>query len=118
MGCFKSYYKLGLPLNIDAVCVIYMILKKIWSVQMPVWCFKKKLNTNKVKYKSSEVLGMSGLMNKCQGQLINICQGQIISPLLLCHSLPGLSQNIYIFAFRVNFTIIYSSIIKCKLRGL
>lgn len=93
-----------------------MILKKFWSVQMPVWSFKKMLNTNKVKYKSSEVLGMSGLMNKCQGQLINICQGQIISPLLLCHSLPGLSQNI--FEFRVNFTIIYSSIIKCKLRGL
>lgn len=89
---------------------------------MPVWSFKKMLNTgtNKVKYKSSEVLGMSGLMNKCQGQLINICQGQIISPLLLCHSLPGLSQYIYIyiFAFRVNFTIIYSSMIKCKLRGL
>lgn len=23
MGCFKSYYKLGLLLNIDVVCVIY-----------------------------------------------------------------------------------------------
>lgn len=50
MGCFKSYYKLGLPLNIDAVCVIYMILKKIWSVQMSVWCFLKN-----VKYQQSKI---------------------------------------------------------------
>lgn len=74
-----------------------MILKKFDLCKCLCGVFKKMLNTNKVKYKSSEVLGMSGLMNKCQGQLINICQGQIISPLLLCHSLPGLSQNIYIY---------------------
>lgn len=32
---------------------------------MFVWCFKKKLNINKVKYKLFEVFGMLGLMNKC-----------------------------------------------------
>lgn len=51
MGCFKSYYKLGLPLNIDAVCVIYSNdIKKIWSVQMSVWCFLKN-----VKYQQSKI---------------------------------------------------------------
>lgn len=43
MGCFKSYYKLGLLLNIDVVCVIYSndIKKDLICVNVCVVFFKK-----------------------------------------------------------------------------
>lgn len=51
MGCFKSYYKLGLPLNVDAVCVTYSNdIKKILICANACVVFLKK-----VKYQQSKI---------------------------------------------------------------